>query len=213
MADRPRIYVLAGTNGAGKSSIAGATFRAAGAEYFNPDEAARAIRRASPRMTQSQANSRAWFEGKRLLEKAIARRLDFAFETTLGGDTIPHLLDQALDAGMEVRIWYVGLESPELHLARVRTRVAKGGHDIPEADIRRRFDLGRLHLIHLLPRLTELRVYDNSTEADPSRGIAPKPKLILHLSAGRILNPRDLPDTPEWAKPIVAAALRSPGSR
>ena len=43
MADAPCIYVLAGTNGAGKSSIAGARFRESGAEYFNPDEAARRI--------------------------------------------------------------------------------------------------------------------------------------------------------------------------
>ena len=208
MAKRGRIYVLAGTNGAGKSSIAGATFRASGAEYFNPDEAAAAIRATSPGMTQAEANSQAWFEGKRLLEKAIAERLDFAFETTLGGNTITNLLEHALEAGIEVRVWYAGLSSPELHIARVRARVAKGGHDIPEADIRRRYDRGLLNLIRLLPRLTELRVYDNSDEADPNSGVAPTPKLVLHLDAGRIMNPGDLASTPDWAKPIVAAAMK-----
>ena len=200
--------MLAGTNGAGKSSIAGATFRASGAEYFNPDEAAAAIRAASPGMTQAEANSQAWFEGKRLLEKAIAERLDFAFETTLGGNTITNLLEHALEAGIEVRILYTGLSSPELHIARVRARVAKGGHDIPEADIRRRYDRGLLNLIRLLPRLTELRVYDNSDEADPHSGVAPTPKLVLHLDAGRIMNAGDLASTPDWAKPIVAAAMK-----
>jgi len=200
--------VLAGTNGAGKSSIAGATFRASGAEYFNPDEAAAAIGAASPGMTQAEANSQAWFEGKRLLEKAIAGRLDFAFETTLGGNTITNLLEHALEAGIEVRVLYTGLSSPELHIARVRARVAKGGHDIPEADIRRRYDRGLLNLIRLLPRLTELRVYDNSDEADPHSGVAPTPKLVLHLDAGRIMNAGDLASTPDWAKPIVAAAMK-----
>jgi predicted ABC-type ATPase len=208
VAKRGRIYVLAGTNGAGKSSIAGATFRASGAEYFNPDEAAAAIRAASPGMTQAEANSQAWFEGKRLLEKAIAERLDFAFETTLGGNTITNLLEHALEAGIEVRVWYAGLSSPELHIARVRARVAKGGHDIPEADIRGRYDRGLLNLIRVLPRLTELRVYDNSDEADPNSGVAPRPKLVLHLDAGRIMNPGDLASTPDWAKPIVAAAMK-----
>jgi len=208
VAERARIYVLAGTNGAGKSSIAGATVRASGAEYFNPDEAAETIRGASPGMTQAEANSQAWFEGKRLLEKAIVERLDFAFETTLGGNSISRLLERALDARMEVRIWYAGLSSPELHIARVRARVAKGGHDIPEADIRRRYNLGRLNLIRLLPRLTELRVYDNSDEADPSSGVAPTPRLVLHLDAGRIMNAGDLGSTPDWAKPIVAAAMK-----
>jgi len=208
VAERGRIYALAGTNGAGKSSIAGATFRASGAEYFNPDEAAAAIRAASPGMTQAEANSQAWFEGKRLLEKAIAGRLDFAFETTLGGNTITNLLEHALEAGIEVRVLYTGLSSLELHIARVRARVAKGGHDIPEADIRRRYDRGLLNLIRLLPRLTELRVYDNSDEADPHSGVAPTPKLVLHLDAGRIMNAGDLASTPDWAKPIVAAAMK-----
>jgi len=208
VAKRARIFVLAGTNGAGKSSIVGATIRASAAEYFNPDEAAAAIRGASPGMTGAEANSQAWLEGKRLLERAIAEQLDFAFETTLGGNTITHLLEQALDAGMEVRIWYVGLSSPELHIARVRARVAKGGHDIPEGDIRKRYDRGRLNLIQLLPRLTELRVYDNSDEADPSSGVAPAPKLVLHLDGGRIMNAGALASTPDWAKPIVAAAMK-----
>jgi len=208
VAKRGRIYVLAGTNGAGKSSIAGAMFRASGAEYFNPDEAAAAIRTATPGITQAEANSQAWLEGKRLLEKAIAERLDFAFETTLGGNTITKLLEHALDAGIEVRVWYAGLSSPGLHIARVRARVAKGGHDIPEADILRRYDRALLNLIRLLPRLTELRVYDNSDEADPHRGLAPRPKLVLHLDAGRIMNAGDLASTPDWAKPIVAAAMK-----
>jgi predicted ABC-type ATPase len=213
VADRARIYVLAGTNGAGKSSIGGATFRAFGVEYFNPDEAAQAIRAVSPGMTQAEANSQAWFEGKRLLEKAIAERLDFAFETTLGGDTITQLLEHAIVAGMEVRVWYAGLSSPELHIARVQQRVAKGGHDIAEADIRRRYDRGRLNLIRLLPRLTELRAYDNSEEADPSSGVAPTPRLVLHMDGGRIMNVRDLAGTPQWAKPIVAAAMKIEGLR
>src|ERR1035437_2289670 len=130
VADRPtRIYVLAGANGAGKSSIVGAMLRDAGADYFNPDEAARRIRAADPRLTAAEANSTAWHEGKRLLERAIAGRLDFAFESTLGAATIPALLAKAASLGIEVRVWYLGLSSPELHVARVRTRVAKGGHD------------------------------------------------------------------------------------
>ncbi len=208
MADPPRIYVLAGTNGAGTSSIAGATVRESGADYFNPDEAARRIKDADPGVSQAEANGQAWLEGKRLLERAIAERLDFAFETTLGGETMTRLLEQALDAGIEVRVWYTGLSTPELHIQRVRARVESGGHDIPEADIRRRYDQGRLNLVRLMPRLTELRVYDNSKEADPKRGVAPEPKLVLHVQAGRIMNPADLPSTPEWAKPIVAAAMK-----
>lgn len=205
----PRIYVLAGTNGAGKSSIAGAMLLRQRVEYFNPDEAARRILAANPGISQTQANGAAWHEGKRLLERAIAERLDFAFETTLGGRTITALLERAASRGFEVRIWYVGLNGPELHIARVRARVAKGGHDIPEPRIRERYDASRLNLIRLLPSLSELWVYDNSKDADPDAGVAPEPRLVLHVRHGAVVGPRDLALTPEWAKAIVAAVMKA----
>jgi predicted ABC-type ATPase len=209
----PCIYVLAGTNGAGKSSIAGAMFLAKGTDYFNPDEAAARIRHARPHVSEAEANSQAWNQGTRLLQRAIAERLNFAFETTLGGNTIPALLSSALSAGLEVRVWYVGLSSVELHIARVRARVEKGGHPIPEQKIRERFDRSRLNLIRLLPRLTELLVYDNSSEANPDAGERPEPKLLLHMDSGKIVGSCDLRSIPEWAKPIVAAALKITGRR
>ena len=206
--EAPCIYVLAGTNGAGKSSIGGAVIRSMGADYFNPDEATRRIQSASPQLSEREANIAAWHQGKRLLEKAIATRLTFAFETTLGGETMPALLRQAVAKGIEVRVWYVGLATPELHLARVRTRVARGGHDIPESKIRERFERSRVNLIRLLPHLTELRVFDNSVDADPASGKMPEPLLVLHMVNGAIASICDLPQVPGWAKPIVAAATR-----
>ena len=210
VADRspvPCIHVLAGTNGAGKSSVGGAVLLQRGVEYFNPDQAAMRIRSANPGITNEDANSAAWRQGRRLLERAIAERLHFAFET-LGGHTITSLLESALSVGVEVRIWYVGLSSPELHIARVHSRVARGGHDIPDTKIRERYDRSRLNLIQLMPKLTELRVYDNSQEADPHAGVAPEPTLILHLARARIVSSCALTDTPEWAKPILRAAIR-----
>lgn len=209
----PRIYVLAGVNGAGKSSIGGAAIRGFGGEYFNPDEAARQILKANPGLTQADANGVAWQQGRRLLEKAIAERLDFAFETTLGGSTIAQLLAAAARRGIEVHVWYAGLASPELHIERVRARVRRGGHDIPESDIRRRYHHSRLNLIELLPLLTSLDVYDNSAEADPVAGVAPTPLVVLELERGAIVNSVDLTRTPEWAKPIVAAALKTTQAR
>src|SRR5436309_469188 len=205
---RPCIYVLAGTNGAGKSSVAGAMFRQAGADYFNPDEATARILAANSDISTADANSAAWHEGKRLLERAIAERLDFAFETTLGGHTISTVLREALAAGIDVRMWFVGLSSPELHMARVRGRVARGGHDIPEDKIRERYDRSRINLIELMPRLTELRVYDNSFEADPHAGRTPQPTLILHLANGKVVEMVELSKTPQWAKALLAAAIK-----
>jgi predicted ABC-type ATPase len=204
-----RLYVLAGTNGAGKSSVGGAMLLQRGVKYFNPDKAAVQIRYANPGITSKEANGAAWRQGRRLLERAIAERLDFAFETTLGGDSITALLESAISVGAEVRVWYVGLTSPELHIARVLSRVARGGHDIPASKIRERYDRSRLNLIQLMPKLTELRVYDNSQDADPHAGLAPEPALILHLAHGKILGACELIATPEWAKPILRAAIGS----
>jgi predicted ABC-type ATPase len=203
-----RIYVLAGVNGAGKSSIGGAAFRASGADYYDPDEAARAVMAVNPTLTQADANGAAWHGGVKLLRQAMAERKDFAFETTLGANTIPRLLAEAASQGIEIYIWYVGLSSPELHIERVQARVRRGGHDIAAEHIRRRFDHSRLNLIELMPHLTALRVYDNSADADPATGKIPKPKLVLHMVGRKIRNPRDLKNTPDWAKPIVATALK-----
>ena len=203
-----RIYVIAGVNGAGKSSIGGAAFRAFGGDYYNPDEAARQLIAADPRLDLTEANSRAWRQGVGLLRQAIAEHLDFAIETTLGGNTIPRVLAEATAQNVGIYVWYAGLSSVELHLQRVRSRVRHGGHSVPEDAIRRRFERSRLNLIDLLPLLAALRMYDNSVEGDPADGRTPEPVLVLHTERRKILNPDDLPRAPDWAKPIVAVALK-----
>jgi predicted ABC-type ATPase len=209
MAESARITVIAGVNGAGKSSIVGERLRQSGGEYFNPDEVTRKFLAASKSMTQDEANSRAWDEGRSRLEDAIREKSDFVFETTLGGSTITELLVKALDEGLEVALFYVGLEKVELHLERVRSRVQAGGHDIPELKIRERYTSSIKNLVKLAPRLTELRVFDNSIQADPKTGKAPAPWELLHSEGGRITSHCELATCPDWAKPVLAVLLRT----
>jgi predicted ABC-type ATPase len=204
---RGTITVLAGVNGAGKSSVAGAYIRERGGDYYNPDEFTRSLLCRDPGLDPAEANSLAWMRGKELLEHAIADGTDFVFETTLGANTIPQLLARAAKERMAVKIFFVGLASVEHHLRRVAARVADGGHDIPEVKIRERWEHSRLNLVRLLPYLAELMLWDNSAEADFVTG-APTPVLLLHLREGKIVAPKNLSATPEWAKPIVAAALK-----
>jgi predicted ABC-type ATPase len=201
----PTLYVLAGVNGSGKSSIGGAVIRQRGVEYYNPDSVARELRKLYPHMTQAIANGHAWTLGKEMLEKAIANKQTYAFETTLGGNTIPRLLIEATKVGIKVKIWYIGLDSVELNLARVKARVEQGGHDIPATDIRKRWDSSRRNLIQLLPHLDSLRLYDNSIDADPSSGAHPRPELLLHIESKKIIVASR--EAPEWAKPIIAGAM------
>ena len=209
MAARPFILVLAGVNGAGKSSVAGALLEEHGLTWFNPDTCARELV-AQLGLTQEEANARAWHMGRERLEAAIAQGSSYAFETTLGANTIPALLARAA-ASHDVIMIYCGLSSPEQHMARVQARVARGGHHIPEAKIRERWIASRVNLIQLLPKLTRLQVFDNSAEAEPGEDIA-DPVLVLELNSGEPIFPQPddhaaLAATPPWARPIVQAAI------
>jgi len=206
---RPVLLVLGGVNGAGKSSIGGSLLERAGLAWFNPDTFAREWM-ATSGCTQKEANELAWREGLRRLDKAIASGTSHAFETTLGGRTISARLRTAA-ATHDVEVWFCGLASAAAHIARVQMRVANGGHDIPEAVIHMRFTSARRNLIGLLPFLTFLRVYDNSADAQPGAAI-PDPVLVMEMTAGALTWP-DASDVeafgrvPDWAKPLVAAAL------
>ena len=207
MSAEPVLYVLAGVNGAGKSSIGESEFRSQGSPVFNPDTIAQQIRLLHPDISLTLANAHAWQIGKSLLEQAIAGGHDYRFETTLGGRTIAQLLEKAARSGHRLRIWFCGLASPELHLRRVQSRVALGGHDIPEGKIRERWNRSRENLVRLLPLIDHLRVYDNSADADPAEGLKPEPVLLLEMKRGTITAPADLSGAPDWAKPVIAAAI------
>lgn len=205
---RGRIVVAAGTNGAGKSVIAGEFLvaRAEGA-YFNPDVAAKAMVDKDG-LTLAEANARAWNLGFELLTRSIERNEDFSFETTLGGNSMTQALMRAASAGLEVCIFCVGMDSPERHIARVAARVILGGHPIPAAKIRERYPKSLANLIKLLACATEVRIYDNS---DESADGTPRARLVLSMSRQRIVKPAldELVATaPDWAKPVAAAAIR-----
>lgn len=206
-----RIFLLAGVNGAGKSSVGGAALLRNKVDYFNPDEAARSLLAANPDMSAEAANAHAWELGRKGLERALAQGLNFAFESTLGARTIPQMLLEGARQGAQIHVWYAGLASPELNIQRVRARVAAGGHPIPEAKIRERYETSRANLVRLLPHLASLRLYDNSAEGDPKVGKGPRPVLLLHMEGGRIASHIALDQVPQWAKPILAAALAGTG--
>lgn len=207
---RPFIVVLAGVNGAGKSSVAGDILKEHGLVWFNPDIYARALI-ARTNCTQNDADASAWAYGKALLETAIAKGSNYTFETTLGGNTISLLLAKASQTH-DVHMIYCGLASVEKHIMRVHLRVGHGGHHIPEERIRTRWTSSRENLIELLPHLAHLQVFDNSADVAPGE-LLPDPKLVLEMNSGIVLYPA-LNDQeacnaiPDWAKPIVAAAFR-----
>jgi predicted ABC-type ATPase len=206
---RPTLFVLAGVNGAGKSSIGGHLLEQRGLTWFNPDTFARELVAASG-CDQTTASIHAWNESLRRLDEAIAAGRSHAFLTTLGGRTVAGRIAAATRTH-DVAMWFCGLASPDLHVARVRARVAAGGHDIPEARIRERYPHALQNLIALMPDLAQLQVYDNSTDVAIGSPI-PDPVLVLEMQDGRLVWPASddedaLRQTPDWAKPLVEAAL------
>lgn len=205
---RGRIVVAAGTNGAGKSVIAGEFLASrTGGMYFNPDLAAKAMLERDG-LTLAEANARAWNIGFDLLNRAIERNEDFSFETTLGGNSITQALMRAAASGLEIFVFYVGLDSPDRHIARVNARVSRGGHPIPANRIRERYPKSLTNLIKLLACVSELRIYDNSDESVDG---TPRARLVMSMSRRQIVAPsiHDLIATaPEWVRPVVAAAVR-----
>jgi len=207
LSKKPSLYVLAGVNGAGKSSIGGAFLGQKNLPWYNPDSYARVLVTEFS-MSQLDANSAAWREGMAQLDNALAEKKRFAFETPLGGNTVRDKLRAACQTH-SVRIWYCGLNSPELHVARVHFRASKGGHDIPREKIFERWENARANLIELMPHLAELSVFDNSATAEFGSPV-PEPKRLLHLKEGSLLYPDKvgaLTETPDWAHASMEKAL------
>ena len=156
----PTIYLIAGCNGAGKTTFAREflPIEVKCLRFFNADEIARGLSPLDPGAGAVQA-------GRLLLrqiEASLRRRETFALESTLSGKTYLHLFRRARRLGYEIELHYLWLSSPAQAIARVRQRVRMGGHNVPETDIRRRFERSLVHLIgHYLPLATRWVVWDN----------------------------------------------------
>jgi predicted ABC-type ATPase len=195
--------------------VLGASLADKGYDWFNPDTFSRELAKTST-FTKDEADAAAWAFGKERIEAAIRERQSYAFETTLGGNTIALLIEEACRT-RDVTLQFCGLDSVERHIARVKFRKSKGGHDIPEDRIRARFTHAPLNVIALMPKLKKLQVFDNSSEARPDEPI-PRPVLVLEMQDGKMTYPSPNDDqalsrTPDWSKPLLEAALRIHGPK
>jgi predicted ABC-type ATPase len=159
---KPVIYLFGGSNGAGKTTFARAYLPSAGTNlrFLNADEIARGLSPFSPQTIALKA-------GRLMLQEVrecIAARHSFGMESTLSGKTYIRLLAEAKQANYEIEIHYVWLKSADLAVQRVRQRVKKGGHPVPEIDIRRRYQRSIDHFIaDYLPLADRWSIWDNRT--------------------------------------------------
>jgi len=134
-AARPRLLVVAGPNGAGKSTFIAELL----AERPMPYLCADVIALEFPLLDEVSRQLAAGREFIRRVELQLAASDDFIVETTMSGRTLRSHLQHAKSAGFEITIVFIYLDSANTSVARVRERVRRGGHNVPENDIRRRF--------------------------------------------------------------------------
>jgi predicted ABC-type ATPase len=155
----PELIVIAGPNGAGKSSLT--KLSTTNIPVIDPDAIAREIAPENPA-------SAALATGRQAIERAkeyIQSNRSFIVETTLAGNSYLNLMREVKSLGWFVKLTYIGINNPTTNIQRVRSRVKLGGHDVPRADILRRYDRSLANLSTAAKIADRLELYDNSTNA------------------------------------------------
>ncbi len=160
----PRLFIISGCNGSGKTTASYAVLpeMLSCSEFVNSDEFAKSLAPFSPEKAYVGASRYMLLKTRRLLE----RRSDFCIETTLATRSLLKMIKDAQKMGYYVTILYFWLNSPDLAVLRVRSRVAAGGHNIKEETIRRRYHVGLHYLFRdFMPLCNHWILYDNSSGA------------------------------------------------
>jgi predicted ABC-type ATPase len=162
----PQVIVLAGPNGAGKSTTAPWLLRETLAvdDFVNADAIAQGLSAFAPETVALEAGR---IMLKRLNELA-AKRVNFAFETTLASRAFAPWLKKLVGLGYQSHLVFLALPNPEVPLARVAHRVTLGGHSVPEEVVRRRFAAGLKNFFRLYREaVSSWLFYDNTAPGQP----------------------------------------------
>lgn len=156
-----RVYIVAGPNGAGKTTFAKKFLPlfADCKQFINADLIAGGLSPFSPEQSAIQA-------GRLLLERIrhfAGKGTDFGFETTLAGKSYRNMFADLKAKGHTLHLFFLWIPDIKLAISRIQDRVKRGGHDIPEPVVRRRFQRGMRHLFELYrPFLDSWCLFDNS---------------------------------------------------
>jgi len=157
-----KLYVIAGPNGAGKTTASYTILPEIldCKEFVNADEIAKGLSPFQPEKVAIEAGRIMLDRIQHLLESGE----NFAFETTLSSKSFVNFITKAKAQGYEPILLFFYLNSPELAISRVRTRVAEGGHNIPEEVIRRRYKNGLENFFKLYKPIFDRWIFVNNTD-------------------------------------------------
>jgi len=191
--DRPVLIFLAGPNGAGKTTFFEAYLGATGLPYVNADRIAREMAAASPSGAREARDRRAFQEAETLRAAFVEARISFCTETVFSDPVGAKLafLETARVAGFAVRLVFIGLDDAMMSIARVKQRVAQGGHDVADSRLRRRFPRTVRNLHLAVPRVEKAWLFDNSSYDHPYR-------LVAAYEVGRLVD--RAPPLPPWTR-------------
>ncbi len=157
---RKNVYIIAGPNGSGKTTFAKLFLPdyVKCPNFVNADLIAQGLAPFEPRAAAIKA-------GKLVLQQIdeyAERGLDFAFETTLSGKSYANLFKELKAKGYALHLFFLSIPSPELAIARIKDRVAEGGHHVPAEDVRRRFVRGLRNFFKQESIFDSWMIFDNS---------------------------------------------------
>jgi len=185
VAESPTLWIIAGPNGSGKSSL----YQNTDIEAFdrsiwiiNPDALTERIRHIE-NLSQQEANLEAVVRIETWLDASIRVHQTIGVETVLSTDKYRRLVLEAKNYHFEFRLIYVLLSSPDLNVERVRLRVRKGGHDVPEPKIRERWTKSLRQLPWFLEQADRAWVFDNSGAAPRRIGSKEGGNLVVDPAA------------------------------
>jgi predicted ABC-type ATPase len=157
--ERPTLWLVAGPNGVGKTTYAFRQIeRVSGTiNFVNLDEIARGL---SP-LRPGAARLRAARVALAMQDEFLVRRVSFSVETTLAGVTYLDLVRRARALGFRVYLQFFSVPEVEVSLQRVAKRVSRGGHDVPEIDVRRRYQRSYANFFRYIEEVDEWLVWEN----------------------------------------------------
>lgn len=186
----PRLNVVLGGNGSGKTTWAREHRDTLPKHFYDADSIANSL---------GDWNDEAYlFEARDIIDQRVEARLakqeDFGFESTYSGQSRPAIVEKAKKSGYEVTCIFIGTENPDINVERVRARAEAGtGHAVPENSIRYRWKASQQNLVKTFHFMNHMKIIDNSEE---------KPITVLETRNGRIIHRTSL--MPEWANNMVS---------